>query len=58
MFELPNHLYKSNALLTYAKLVYALLQCLLSSSKDKTVRQWQVGYDQCLNVFHHNNYGK
>jgi hypothetical protein len=35
-----------------------LLQCLLSSSKDKTVRLWQVGCDQCLNVFHHNDYGK
>ncbi|XP_038882043.1 uncharacterized protein LOC120073335 [Benincasa hispida] len=30
--------------------------CLLSSSKDKTVRLWQIGSDQCLNVFHHKNY--
>ncbi|KAK2980355.1 hypothetical protein RJ640_014528 [Escallonia rubra] len=30
--------------------------CLLSSSKDKTVRLWQVGHDNCLGVFHHNNY--
>ena len=25
---------------------------------DKTVRLWQVGHDECLNVFRHNNYGK
>ncbi|XWS48767.1 hypothetical protein CRYUN_Cryun13aG0104500 [Craigia yunnanensis] len=30
--------------------------CLLSSSVDKTVRLWQVGYDRCLRVFSHNNY--
>ncbi|KAM4117310.1 hypothetical protein ACB094_02G114100 [Castanea mollissima] len=30
--------------------------CLLSSSKDKTVRLWQVGCDECLNVFRHNDY--
>ncbi|KAF8404397.1 hypothetical protein HHK36_009282 [Tetracentron sinense] len=30
--------------------------CLLSSSKDKTVRLWQVGCNECLNVFHHSNY--
>ncbi|XP_043724586.1 WD repeat-containing protein 44-like isoform X2 [Telopea speciosissima] len=29
---------------------------LLSSSKDKTVRLWKVGSDECLNVFHHKNY--
>ncbi|XP_042493158.1 WD repeat-containing protein 44-like [Macadamia integrifolia] len=29
---------------------------LLSSSKDKTVRLWKVGSDECLNVFRHNNY--
>ncbi|XP_044501703.1 uncharacterized protein LOC123222803 [Mangifera indica] len=29
---------------------------LLSSSVDKTVRLWQVGCDQCLEVFFHNNY--
>ncbi|KAL0543568.1 hypothetical protein IC582_018667 [Cucumis melo] len=29
---------------------------LLSSSKDKTVRLWQVGSDECLGVFHHKNY--
>ncbi|XP_022761848.1 WD repeat-containing protein 44-like isoform X2 [Durio zibethinus] len=27
---------------------------LLSSSVDKTVRLWQVGYDRCLRVFSHN----
>ncbi|XP_062120062.1 uncharacterized protein LOC133834460 [Humulus lupulus] len=29
---------------------------LLSSSVDKTVRLWQVGCDNCLNVFSHSNY--
>ncbi|CAF2081748.1 hypothetical protein HID58_020929 [Brassica napus] len=29
---------------------------LLSASKDKTVRLWRVGCDECLHVFHHNNY--
>ncbi|KAF8405860.1 hypothetical protein HHK36_007938 [Tetracentron sinense] len=30
--------------------------CLLSSSKDKTVRLWQVGCNECLNVFLHSDY--
>ncbi|KAK4802503.1 hypothetical protein SAY86_000706 [Trapa natans] len=29
---------------------------LLSSSTDKTVRLWQVGFSRCLRVFSHNNY--
>ncbi|KAI4369792.1 hypothetical protein MLD38_018196 [Melastoma candidum] len=29
---------------------------LLSSSKDYTVRLWQVGFDLCQGVFHHSNY--
>ncbi|KAL8160314.1 hypothetical protein V2J09_001851 [Rumex salicifolius] len=31
--------------------------CLLSSFVDKIVRLWQIGYDHCLRVFPHNNYG-
>lgn len=29
---------------------------LLSSSVDNTVRMWQVGHDECLKSFTHNNY--
>lgn len=29
---------------------------LLSSSMDKTVRMWKIGCNQCLKVFHHNDY--
>uniref|UniRef100_A0A6P4A1F3 2-deoxy-glucose resistant protein 2-like n=1 Tax=Ziziphus jujuba TaxID=326968 RepID=A0A6P4A1F3_ZIZJJ len=29
---------------------------LLSSSVDKTVRLWRVGYDNCLKIFSHSNY--
>ncbi|CAK8567890.1 unnamed protein product [Lathyrus sativus] len=29
---------------------------LLSSSMDKTVRMWKIGYNQCLKVFHHKDY--
>ncbi|KAF7816671.1 WD repeat-containing protein 44 [Senna tora] len=29
---------------------------LLSSSVDKTVRLWRVGYDSCIEVFSHSNY--
>ncbi|KAK9271573.1 hypothetical protein L1049_001934 [Liquidambar formosana] len=37
-------------------LAWSKSNCLLSSSKDKTVRLWQAGCNECLNVFHHNNY--
>ncbi|THU62815.1 hypothetical protein C4D60_Mb01t09100 [Musa balbisiana] len=29
--------------------------CLLSASKDKTVRMWKVGCESCIKVFHHND---
>ncbi|ERN16073.1 hypothetical protein AMTR_s00030p00138110 [Amborella trichopoda] len=29
---------------------------LLSASKDKTVRLWQLGCNECVKVFQHNNY--
>uniref|UniRef100_A0A803LWP1 Uncharacterized protein n=1 Tax=Chenopodium quinoa TaxID=63459 RepID=A0A803LWP1_CHEQI len=29
---------------------------LLSSSVDKTVRLWKMGYSRCLKVFHHNDF--
>lgn len=38
-------------------LQFCFVQLLLSSSTDYTVRLWQVGSDQCLKVFSHNNYG-
>ncbi|XP_022773788.1 transcription initiation factor TFIID subunit 5-like [Durio zibethinus] len=37
-------------------LAWSSTNCLVSSSMDKTVRLWQVGCNQCLNVFHHSNY--
>ncbi|XVF17042.1 hypothetical protein REPUB_Repub10bG0082700 [Reevesia pubescens] len=37
-------------------LAWSSTNLLVSSSMDKTVRLWQVGCNQCLNVFHHNNY--
>uniref|UniRef100_A0A7N0TST8 Uncharacterized protein n=1 Tax=Kalanchoe fedtschenkoi TaxID=63787 RepID=A0A7N0TST8_KALFE len=37
-------------------LAWSNANLLLSSSKDKTVRLWEVGSDDCLKVFHHNDY--
>nr|KAJ0200080.1 hypothetical protein LSAT_V11C600336400 [Lactuca sativa] len=33
-----------------------LIQYLLSSSADNTVRMWKVGHNECLKSFTHNNY--
>ncbi|KAE9608706.1 putative transcription factor WD40-like family [Lupinus albus] len=37
-------------------LAWSSSDILLSSSTDKTVRLWQIGYNECLNVFHHKDY--
>ncbi|KAI8535857.1 hypothetical protein RHMOL_Rhmol10G0207200 [Rhododendron molle] len=37
-------------------LAWSKSNCLLSSSKDKTVRLWQLGCDECLGVFQHIDY--
>ncbi|KAL5715024.1 hypothetical protein ACHQM5_016912 [Ranunculus cassubicifolius] len=37
-------------------LCWSKSNCILSSSKDETVRMWKVGSDECLQVFPHNNY--
>ncbi|CAN4114147.1 unnamed protein product [Withania somnifera] len=37
-------------------LAWSSSNCVLSSSKDKTVRLWKVGLDGCQGVFHHKNY--
>lgn len=38
--------------------IFFMLQYLLSSSADKTVRLWRIGSDHCLRVFPHSNYGE
>ncbi|XP_072969487.1 uncharacterized protein [Typha angustifolia] len=37
-------------------LSWSTSDCLLTSSKDKTVRLWKVGYKNCLKIFQHNDY--
>ncbi|PSS26657.1 WD40-repeat-containing domain protein [Actinidia chinensis var. chinensis] len=37
-------------------LAWSTSNCLLSASKDKTVRLWLVGCNECLGVFQHNDY--
>lgn len=37
-------------------MVFFVLQFLLSSSIDETVRLWRVGSDRCLKIFPHSNY--
>ena len=45
-------------LLIFMNVMFILMQYLLSSSIDHTVRLWQVGCDHCLKVFTHSNYGE
>ncbi|KAG9129212.1 hypothetical protein Leryth_006500 [Lithospermum erythrorhizon] len=37
-------------------LAWSSSNLLLSSSKDSTVRHWQLGSDKCMGVFKHSNY--
>ncbi|XP_074572495.1 WD repeat-containing protein YMR102C-like isoform X2 [Curcuma longa] len=37
-------------------LSWSQADCLLTSSKDKTVRMWKVGCPECLKIFQHNDY--
>ncbi|RZR71574.1 hypothetical protein BHM03_00005926 [Ensete ventricosum] len=38
--------------------IYFLMQYLLSSSMDKTVRLWHMSSSSCLKTFSHSDYGK
>ncbi|KAK8953078.1 hypothetical protein KSP40_PGU000056 [Platanthera guangdongensis] len=38
-------------------LSWSTSDCLITSSMDKTVRMWTVGFDRCLQIFQHNDYG-
>ncbi|CAL5384729.1 unnamed protein product [Camellia sinensis] len=37
-------------------LAWSKSNCVLSSSKDKIARLWQVGCNECISVFQHNDY--
>ncbi|XP_028106164.1 uncharacterized protein LOC114305290 isoform X1 [Camellia sinensis] len=37
-------------------LAWSKSNCLLSSSKEKIVHLWQVGCNECISVFQHNDY--
>lgn len=37
-------------------ILFLLVQFLLSSSVDETVRLWKVGNDACIKTFPHSNY--
>ncbi|KAK8951437.1 hypothetical protein KSP39_PZI003599 [Platanthera zijinensis] len=37
-------------------LSWSTSDCLITSSMDKTVRMWKVGFDGCLQIFQHNDY--
>ncbi|KAK8946040.1 hypothetical protein KSP40_PGU008619 [Platanthera guangdongensis] len=39
-------------------LSWSTSDCLINCSMDKTVRMWTVGFDGCLQIFQHNDYGK
>ncbi|VFQ72629.1 unnamed protein product [Cuscuta campestris] len=55
ILEKPLHVFLGHKA-EISDLSWAKNNSLLSCSVDKTVRLWQVGFDQCLQVFSHTNY--
>ncbi|KAL6508290.1 hypothetical protein OROHE_021832 [Orobanche hederae] len=55
ILEEPAHVFKGHSG-EISDLSWSKNNCLLSSSVDKTVRLWRVGFDQCLKVFSHTDF--